>query len=49
MFLKNTINGTFPAQMLGLMASAGGIGALTGTLVTSRLKEKINLGACFSI
>ena len=30
--------------MLGLMASAGGIGALTGTLVTSRLKEKINLG-----
>ena len=41
---KNTTNGDLSAQMLGLMASAGGIGALTGTLVTSRLKEKINLG-----
>ncbi|MED5283564.1 MAG: MFS transporter, partial [Chloroflexota bacterium] len=41
---KNTINGDISAQILGLMASAGGIGALTGTLVTSRLNEKINLG-----
>ena len=28
---KNTIYGDLSAQMLGLLASAGGIGALTGT------------------
>ena len=32
---KNTINGDLSAQMPGLMASAGGIGALTGTLKIS--------------
>ena len=41
---KNTIYGDLSAQMLGLLASAGGIGALTGTAVTAKLRDKINLG-----
>jgi len=41
---KNTIHGDLSAQMLGILASAGGIGALTGTAVTARLRGKINLG-----
>ncbi|GIS31115.1 MAG: hypothetical protein Ct9H90mP2_14980 [Dehalococcoidia bacterium] len=44
MFLKIQKMETFQPNAGKLMASAGGIGALTGTLVTSRLKEKINLG-----
>ncbi len=41
---KDTIHGDLSAQMLGLLASAGGIGALTGTAVTARLRQKIKLG-----
>lgn len=41
---NNTIHGDLSAQILGLLASAGGIGALTGTAVTARLRNKIKLG-----
>ena len=41
---KETIYGDLSAQILGIMAGAGGIGALSGTAVTNRLKAKFNLG-----
>lgn len=41
---RNTIHGDLSAQMLGILLSAGGIGALTGSVITARLRTKINLG-----
>ena len=41
---KNTSYGNISSQVMGILLSVGGIGAVTGNIITSRIKNKINLG-----
>ena len=41
---KNTSYGNISSQIMGIMLSVGGIGAVTGNMITSGIKNKINLG-----
>jgi len=41
---KLTTSGDVSAQILGILLSSAGIGAVFGTIITSNLKNKINIG-----